>query len=80
MAGTTIHVAVVLSIAFGILAGAAGYWGVIRSPELVRAPDDAAVIAAARTGPRGRILRGPLTVAAGVRPALRSPVWARSTL
>jgi peptidoglycan glycosyltransferase len=56
MAGPTIHVAVVLSIAFGILAGAAGYWGVIRSPELVRAPDDAAVIAAARTVPRGRIL------------------------
>jgi peptidoglycan glycosyltransferase len=56
LARPTIDVAIVLSIAFGILAGAAGYWGVIRSPELVRAPDDAAVIAAARTVPRGRIL------------------------
>jgi penicillin-binding protein A len=56
LAGATIHVAIVLSIAFAILAGAAGYWGVIRSPELVRSPDDAAVIAAARTVPRGRIL------------------------
>jgi peptidoglycan glycosyltransferase len=53
---TTIHVAIILSAAFAILAGAAGYWGVVRSPELARSPDDAAVIAAARTVPRGRIL------------------------
>jgi peptidoglycan glycosyltransferase len=53
---TTIHVAILLSVAFAILAGAAGYWGVVRSPELARSPDDAAVIAAARTVPRGRIL------------------------
>lgn len=52
---TTIHVALVLSAAFAILAGAAGYWGVVRAPELSRTPDDAAVIAAARTVPRGRI-------------------------
>lgn len=52
---TTIHVAVVLSLAFGVLAGAAGYWGVIEAPGLVRAPDDAAVIEAARTVPRGLI-------------------------
>ena len=53
---TTIHVALLLSVAFAVLAGAAGYWGVVRAPELIRAPDDAAVIAAARTVPRGRIL------------------------
>jgi peptidoglycan glycosyltransferase len=54
--GATVHVALALSVAFAVLAGAAGYWGVIRSPELVRSPDDAAVIAAARTVPRGRIM------------------------
>ena len=53
---TTIHVAVLLSVAFALLAGAAGYWGVVRAPELARSPDDAAVIAAARTVPRGKIL------------------------
>ena len=37
-------------------AGAAGYWGVVEAPDLVRSPDDAAVIAAARTVPRGKIL------------------------
>ena len=42
---TTIHVALLLSVAFAILAGAAGYWGVVRAPELSRSPDDAAVIA-----------------------------------
>jgi peptidoglycan glycosyltransferase len=52
---TTIHVAVVISVAFGLLAGAAGYWGVVEAPELVRSPNDAAVIAAARTVPRGLI-------------------------
>ena len=52
---TTIHVAVVISVAFGILAGAAGYWGVVEAPDLVRSPNDAAVIAASRTIPRGSI-------------------------
>jgi len=52
---TTIHVAVVMSLAFALLAGTAGYWGVVRAPELVRSPNDAAVIAAARTVPRGLI-------------------------
>lgn len=56
LAATTIHVAVLLSVAFALLAGAAGYWGVVRSTELARSPDDAAVIAASRTVPRGRIL------------------------
>jgi peptidoglycan glycosyltransferase len=52
---TTIHVAIVVSLAFGLLAGAAGYWGVVEAPDLVRSPNDAAVIAAARTVPRGKI-------------------------
>ena len=52
---TTIHVAIVISLAFGLLAGAAGYWGVVEAPGLVRSPNDAAVIAAARTVPRGLI-------------------------
>lgn len=51
----TIHLAVLLSVAFAVLAGAAGYWGVVRGPELSRSPDDAAVIAASRTVPRGRM-------------------------
>ena len=33
---TTAHVAVVLSAAFALLAGAVGYWGVVQAPELVR--------------------------------------------
>jgi len=52
---TTIHVAIVLSIAFAVLAGAAGYWGVVAAPDLVSSPNDAAVIAAARTVLRGVI-------------------------
>ena len=52
---TTIQVAIVISLAFALLAGAAGYWGVVEAPALVRSPDDAAVIAAARTVPRGLI-------------------------
>ncbi len=52
---TIVHVAIVLSLAFGTLAGAGGYWAVIKAPELVRSPLDPAVIAAARTVPRGII-------------------------
>jgi peptidoglycan glycosyltransferase len=52
---TIVHVALVLGIAFGTLAGAGGYWAVIKAPELVRSPLDPAVIAAARTVPRGII-------------------------
>jgi len=52
---TIVHVALVLSVAFGTLAGAGGYWAVIKAPELVRSPLDPAVIAAARTVPRGII-------------------------
>lgn len=61
---TTVHVAIVLSAAFAILAGAAGYWGVVRAPELTRSPNDAAVIAASRTVPRGRIFARDGTVLA----------------
>jgi penicillin-binding protein A len=50
------HVALVLALAFGTLAAAGGYWAVIKGPELTRSPFDAAVIAAARTVPRGTIL------------------------
>ncbi len=52
----TVNVAVVVSIGFALLAVAAGYWGVVAAPSLVRSPNDAAVIAAARTVPRGLIV------------------------
>ncbi len=52
---TIVHVALVLALAFGLLAGAGGYWAVVRS-DLVRSPYDPAVIAAARTVPRGKIV------------------------
>jgi hypothetical protein len=45
----------VLAFAFGSLAVGAGYWQVIESSTLSRAPDDAAVIAAARNVLRGEI-------------------------
>ena len=53
---TIVHVGLALSLAFGTLAAAGGYWAVIKAPELVRAPTDAAVIAASRNVPRGQIL------------------------
>ncbi len=52
---TTIHVAVVLSIGFALLAVAAGYWGIVEAPGLANSPNDAGVIAASRTVPRGQI-------------------------
>jgi penicillin-binding protein A len=52
---TTIHVAIVISIGFALLAVAAGYWGVVAAPDLANSPNDAAVIAASRTVPRGAI-------------------------
>ena len=51
----TVHVAIVVSLGFVLLAVAAGYWGVIAAADLVRSPSDAAVIAASRTVPRGLI-------------------------
>ncbi|HEX7345371.1 MAG TPA: hypothetical protein VF253_01170, partial [Candidatus Limnocylindrales bacterium] len=53
---TIVHVAIVLALAFGVLAGAGGYWAVVRSTELSHSPYDPAVIAASRTVPRGGIL------------------------
>jgi len=53
---TIVHVAVVLALSFGVLAGAGGYWAVVRSDELANSPYDPAVIAASRTVPRGKIL------------------------
>jgi peptidoglycan glycosyltransferase len=54
--GRTIsHVGLALVVAFAGLALGAGYWQVIRSPELSRAPDNPAVIAAARNVVRGGI-------------------------
>jgi peptidoglycan glycosyltransferase len=50
------HVGLALTIAFGVLAGGAGYWQVIRSQELSTAPDNPAVVAAARQILRGRIV------------------------
>lgn len=51
----TVHVATVVSLGFVLLAVAAGYWGVVAAPALVRSPDDAAMIAASRSVPRGLI-------------------------
>ena len=49
-------VALVLVLVFGILAAGSSYWQVIRADELASSPTDAAVLAAARTVERGRIL------------------------
>jgi len=55
--GRTIsHVGLALTVAFAGVALGAGYWQVLRSPDLSRAPDNPAVIAAARNVVRGRIL------------------------
>ncbi len=56
LGGPIVLVAIALSLAFATLALAVGYWGVVQAPELTRSPNDAAVIAAARTVPRGRIV------------------------
>ena len=46
---TIVQVAIVLALAFGVLAGAGGYWAVVRSSELSNSPYDPAVIAASRS-------------------------------
>ena len=53
---TIVHVAIVLALAFGVLAGAGGYWAVVRSSELSNSPYDPAVIAASRRVPRGDMI------------------------
>jgi peptidoglycan glycosyltransferase len=61
--GTTLgRVGLALAIAFGGLAAGAGYWQVLRSSDLSRAPGDAAVIAASRN-----VLRGVITDRDGKR-------------
>jgi len=85
--------AVVLVLAFGILAAGASYWQVIRADELSSSATDAAVIAAARTVLRGKILdRDGRTLASSRRtedgtpyrvyadPAVSHPVGYASTL
>jgi len=55
--GRTIgDVGLALTVAFAGLALGAGYWQVIRSPDLSRAPDNPSVIAAARNVIRGQIV------------------------
>ena len=50
------RVGLVLAIAFGALAGGAGYWQVVRSAPLSSAPDNPAVAAASRRAVRGEIV------------------------
>jgi peptidoglycan glycosyltransferase len=55
--GRTIsHVGLAITVAFAGVALGAGYWQVLRSPDLSRAPDNPAVIAAARNVVRGQIV------------------------
>jgi len=85
--------AVVLVLAFGILAAGSSYWQVIRADDLASSPTDAAVLAAARTVVRGKILdRDGRTLASSRRtadgmpyrvyadPALSHPVGYASAL
>jgi penicillin-binding protein A len=66
--------AVVLALAFGLLAAGSSYWGVIRADELASSPTDAAVLAAARTVVRGKILdRDGRTLASSRRTADGTP-------
>jgi peptidoglycan glycosyltransferase len=51
-----VGVALTLSLAFGAIAAAAGYWGVVVSEELVTRPDNPAIIAARRNAVRGLIV------------------------
>ena len=60
---TIVHVGLVLSLAFGTLAAAGGYWAVVKAPELVRSPERPGrhrrgADGAARQDPRPR-RRGP---------------------
>ncbi len=55
-AGRAPAAAAVMVLIFGILAAGSAYWQVIRADELASSPTDAAVLAAARTVERGKIL------------------------
>jgi peptidoglycan glycosyltransferase len=50
------HVGLALTLAFGVLAAGAGYWQVVRSEELSRAPENPAVAVAAASVVRGEII------------------------
>jgi peptidoglycan glycosyltransferase len=53
---TTVRVGLALALAFAALAGAAGYWQVVRSEELVTRPDNPATGVLRREAVRGLIL------------------------
>jgi peptidoglycan glycosyltransferase len=68
------RIGLILSLLFGLIAVGAGYWQVVRSSELSRAPDNPLVIAAARDLVRGRILdRTGLILATSKRDANGEP-------
>lgn len=74
VARTIGHVGIALTIAFGVLAGGAGYWQVFRSQDLATAADNPAVIAAARNVVRGEIVdRDGTVLAANKRDANGEP-------
>ncbi len=74
LAERVVSLAVVLVLAFGGLAAGATYWQVVRADELASSPTDAAVLAAARTVVRGRILdRDGRTLASSRRTADGTP-------
>jgi peptidoglycan glycosyltransferase len=56
LAGRMLGLAIVLVVTFGFVTAGATYWQVIRADDLASSPTDAAVLAAARTVVRGRIL------------------------
>jgi len=56
LGGRVVRLGLVLALAFGGLMLGAGYWQVLRADDLARDPNDAAVISAAASAVRGRIL------------------------
>jgi len=63
-------VGLALAVAFGILAGGAGWWQVVEAGRLTTAPDNPLVIATARTALRGQIVdRAGVVLAANERDA-----------
>lgn len=68
------HVGFALILAFGVLAGGAGYWQVVRSDDLTAQPDNPAVVAAARNVLRGEIFdRDGTVLATNLRDANGEP-------
>ncbi len=74
LGGRVARLGLAVALAFAGLALGAGYWQVVRGPELARDPSDAAVVAAARSLVRGRILdRDGNVLASTVRDAKGQP-------